>query len=65
MVIFPEVQKLAQQELDSVLHGKRLPDFDDMTSLPYVMALVMEVQRWHPVLPMSVSLSVQDPRVMS
>jgi hypothetical protein len=43
MVMFPEAQKLAQQEIDSLLHGERLPDFDNMTSLPYVIALVMEV----------------------
>jgi cytochrome P450 len=56
MVMFPEAQKLAQQEIDSLLHGERLPDFDDMTSLPYVTALVTEVQRWHPVTPTLVSL---------
>jgi hypothetical protein len=61
MVMFPEVQKIAQQEIDSVLHGKRLPDFDDMSSLPYVTALVMEVQRWHPALPKSVSLEHDAP----
>jgi hypothetical protein len=33
MVIFPEAQKLAQQEIDSLLHGEHLLDFDDMTLL--------------------------------
>jgi hypothetical protein len=64
MVMYPEIQKLAQQEIDSLLHGERLPDFDDMISLPYVTALVTEVQRWHPVTPTSVPFGTRDPKVM-
>jgi cytochrome P450 len=64
MVMFPETQKLAQQEIDLVLRGERLPDFGNRDTLPYVTALVMEVQRWHPVAPTSVPLETQDPRVM-
>ncbi|EIN06167.1 cytochrome P450 [Punctularia strigosozonata HHB-11173 SS5] len=55
MVIYPDAQELAHKELDSVLQGERLPDFHDMLSLPYTMALVKEVQRWHPVLPLGVA----------
>ncbi|KIY46872.1 cytochrome P450, partial [Fistulina hepatica ATCC 64428] len=41
----PEVQRTAQVELDNVLKGVRLPDFDDQSSLPYIDCIIMEVQR--------------------
>jgi len=47
MVLNPDVQRRAQQELDSVLGGTRLPAFDDRTALPYTNGLVQEIFRWH------------------
>ena len=55
MTIYPEAQKKAQLEIDSVCHG-RLPDFSDYDSLPYVHAVVKELLRWHPVAPLSMYL---------
>ncbi|KIP07997.1 hypothetical protein PHLGIDRAFT_70194 [Phlebiopsis gigantea 11061_1 CR5-6] len=55
MLLYPEVQKKAQEELDRVLKRKRLPDFEDRNSLPYTVALVKEVLRWHPPLPTTVA----------
>ena len=54
MALYPEVQKKAQQELDAVVGGERLPDFSDRQSLPYINALVKELLRWHPATPMGV-----------
>ncbi|KAI0316472.1 cytochrome P450 [Amylostereum chailletii] len=54
MVLNPEAQKKAQEELDAVLLGSRLPEFEDEASLPYVGALVKEVFRWHPGAPLGV-----------
>ena len=51
MVLHPEVVKRAQEEIDSVTEGSRLPDFSDRESLVYVSAIVKEVQRWQVVLP--------------
>ncbi|CAE6453716.1 unnamed protein product [Rhizoctonia solani] len=45
----------AQQELDTVLGPSRMPGFHDRDSLPYVGALVTEVLRWHPVLPLAIA----------
>ena len=42
----PEVVRLAQQELDEVLGGERLPDFFDKPRLPYISAVMKEVLRW-------------------
>ncbi len=52
MVLHPDVQKRAQQELDAVVGSGRLPEFSDRASLPYLNALVKELLRWHPVAPL-------------
>lgn len=54
MVLFPEVQKKAQAELDAVVGTSRFPDFSDRDSLPYINAVIMECLRWHNVAPMGV-----------
>jgi hypothetical protein len=46
LVWFPEVQKRAQRELDSVTGGLRLPDSNDRPHLSYIDALCREVMRW-------------------
>ncbi len=51
MVLHPEAQRKAQEELDAVI-GDRLPTFEDREQLPYVRALLKEVTRWQPVTPM-------------
>ncbi|KIJ28261.1 hypothetical protein M422DRAFT_270496 [Sphaerobolus stellatus SS14] len=53
MALNPDIQRKAQQELDAVLGGSRLPEFDDRSQLPYVAALCKEVIRWHPVAPIA------------
>jgi hypothetical protein len=52
MVIYPDVQRQAQAELDEVVGRDRLPDFGDKKHLPYVKAVMNECLRWLPVLPM-------------
>ncbi|THH10178.1 hypothetical protein EW146_g8450 [Bondarzewia mesenterica] len=54
MTLYPEAQKRAQSELDALLGGERLPTFNDKDRLPYVHALLKEVLRWLPVLPLAV-----------
>ncbi|KAF2737914.1 cytochrome P450 [Polyplosphaeria fusca] len=49
MALFPDAQKNAQEELDRVVGGNRLPDWDDEKDLPYVRSLIKEVLRWRPV----------------
>lgn len=51
MLHAPEVQERAQRELDIVTGGRRLPNFSDRASLPYIEAIVKEVLRWHPLVP--------------
>ncbi|KAI1081433.1 cytochrome P450 [Whalleya microplaca] len=47
MLLFPEVPKLAQAELDRVC-GDRLPDLDDLPDLPYIRGCIKESMRWMP-----------------
>ncbi|KAG6327409.1 hypothetical protein ID866_11680, partial [Astraeus odoratus] len=47
MTLYPNVQKVAQAEIDAVVGFDRLPSFSDRDSLPYTEALVKEVLRWH------------------
>lgn len=53
MTRHPEILKQAQKELDTVLGDARLPTFNDRPNLPYTEAVVKEVLRFHPVVPMS------------
>lgn len=55
MTIFPEVQKKAQEEIDRATGGQRLPTAEDRENLPYIVALVKEILRWHPIGPMGLA----------
>jgi hypothetical protein len=66
MVLYPEVQKLAQAEIDAVVGQDQFPTFEDRDKLPYIEALALELIRWgfvstqgqpHDVCPISCSLS--------
>lgn len=59
MVLYPEVQKQAQAEIDRVVGTDRLPDFTDEAALPYIGALVKEVFRWHPAVPLGANFICQ------
>jgi cytochrome P450 len=52
MITHPESQKRAQVELDKVVGRSRTPAFSDAPSLPYIQAIVKEVLRWRPSLPL-------------
>ncbi|KAL4264186.1 cytochrome P450 family protein [Pleurotus pulmonarius] len=54
MVLYPDVQKRGQQELDTYA-GSQLPTFDDLPHMPYVHAIMLEVLRWQAVLPLGVA----------
>ncbi|KAG2350952.1 cytochrome P450 [Suillus weaverae] len=51
MALYPEVQKLAQAEIDAVVGQDRFPTFEDKDKLPYIGALALELLRWALVSP--------------
>jgi Cytochrome P450 len=55
-LVRPEIQTMAQEELDAVTERERLPTFEDRPRLPFVDAICMEVSRWKPVAPIGESL---------
>ncbi|KAF7360436.1 CUE domain-containing protein [Mycena venus] len=52
MRLYPEVQAKARKEIDQVVSG-RLPNFSDEATLPYITAIIRELGRWNPVVPLS------------
>src|ERR1700761_4687983 len=55
MILNPEVQSKAQEELDRVVGPNRLPEFSDESELPYIRAICKEVFRWQPVVPLGIA----------
>ncbi|KAI9149625.1 o-methylsterigmatocystin oxidoreductase [Paramyrothecium foliicola] len=53
MMLHPEAQEKAQQEIDNVIGAVKLPRLEDRESLPYVTALVKEIYRWRPIVPIA------------
>ncbi|CAE7168317.1 unnamed protein product [Rhizoctonia solani] len=53
MALHPEVQKKAQNELDSVIGDARLPTFEDQGKLGYTERMIQEIHRWHPITPLA------------
>jgi cytochrome P450 len=48
MVVHPEIQAKAQEELDTCIGGHREVQDSDIPNLPYLRAIVKEVLRLHP-----------------
>ena len=46
MVLHPECQKRAHQEIDSAVGSERLPEFSDRESLPYIDCILQETLRF-------------------
>ncbi|KAF8190471.1 cytochrome P450 [Pholiota molesta] len=60
MISFPDVQKKAQSEIDRVVGSDRLPNYSDQASLPYVTAVLREVIRWKPLVPLGLPHASKD-----
>ncbi|KAL0570132.1 hypothetical protein V5O48_011837 [Marasmius crinis-equi] len=54
MALYPSVQAKAQAEIDNYLSRFKstLPDFSDREALPYITAVMLEVWRWNPSVPL-------------
>lgn len=55
MMLHPEIQKKAQQEVDAVVSREgRLPKLTDRSSMPYLESILKEVLRWAPASPIGI-----------
>ncbi|TRM57459.1 cytochrome P450 [Schizophyllum amplum] len=54
MALHPEIQTRAQTEIDNICLGdsSRMPQLADRSKLPYVSAIVKEIWRWNPSVPL-------------
>lgn len=53
MVAYPEIQRKAQTQIDSVVGPDRSPTWQDYPRLPYIAQCVKETMRWRPVTPLA------------
>ncbi|KAL5536334.1 hypothetical protein ACEPAF_155 [Sanghuangporus sanghuang] len=60
MVRHPDVIRKAQQQIDSVTGGERLPAFEDQDSLPYITCIMKECLRWAPPFPLGLAHRVME-----
>ncbi|KAN0109883.1 cytochrome P450 [Russula decolorans] len=63
LLLHPEVQKKAQDEIDAVTGRLRFPNFEDRPRLPFVDALCKEILRWRPAAPLHVPHAATEDRV--
>ncbi|KAJ7615483.1 cytochrome P450 [Roridomyces roridus] len=54
MVMNPDMQRQAHEEIEAVVGMERLADFRDRDHLPYITAISKEVLRWHPPAPIGI-----------
>ena len=53
MILYPDVQAKAREEIDRVVGQDRLPTQSDRPFLPYTEAILKEILRWGPPTPLS------------
>lgn len=58
LLVWPEVQKKAQEEVDRVVGTHRLPVIEDYDQLPYIRCCIKESLRWMPTVVLGVPHSV-------
>ncbi|KAG2065466.1 cytochrome P450 [Suillus decipiens] len=54
MVLYPDIQTKARAEINQVVGHDKMPCLDDRASLPYIDAILLEVLRWHVLVPLGV-----------
>ena len=54
------MQAKAQEEIDFIMGGERLPTFADRERLPYICALTKEIFRWNTVAPVGFPHSARE-----
>ncbi|GBN12798.1 Cytochrome P450 18a1 [Araneus ventricosus] len=53
MAALPDIQKKVHQEIMEVLGSDRNPEFQDLKSMPYTHAVMLEIMRWKTIIPLN------------
>ncbi|XP_078094543.1 cytochrome P450 2J2-like [Mustelus asterias] len=54
MMVYPEIQERCQKEIDELVGRSRTPSMEDVPNMPYVNAVIHEVQRSGNIVPLAV-----------
>ncbi|KAG2065417.1 cytochrome P450 [Suillus decipiens] len=54
MVLYPDIQTQARAEIDQAVGYDKMPCLNDRASLPYLDAILLEVLRWHAIIPLGI-----------
>ncbi|XP_062245743.1 cytochrome P450 2F2-like [Platichthys flesus] len=54
LMAYPHVQERCQQEIDEALEGKHSVTYDDRHNMPFIQAMIHEVQRIGNIVPLSI-----------
>ncbi len=61
MTLHPDIQRKAQNEVDTVVGTTRLPTMEDREDMPYLNCIIKEILRFGSIVPlMPHSLDVDD-----
>ncbi|KAL7929529.1 cytochrome P450 [Trichoderma chlorosporum] len=60
IILFPQVQQKAQEEIDRVVGSGRLPGYEDRKNLPYVSAVAKEALRYYSVVPIGTAHMTEE-----
>lgn len=52
MTLHPQTVRKAHAEIDKAIGRDRIPSFEDREQLPFVQAIIKEVLRWKPIIPL-------------
>ncbi|KAI1702851.1 cytochrome p450 domain-containing protein [Ditylenchus destructor] len=64
MVKYPEIQNKARQEIDTIVGRDRYPIMQDKLLMPYVSAIVLEIQRYANIVPFIIHTCTSDQTIM-
>jgi len=60
MILYPDIQSRARAEINQVVKHDKVLSINDRASLPYLDAILREVLRWYPTLPLGVAHMVSE-----
>lgn len=53
MVLYPDIQKRCQRDIDAAIGSAQLPQLNDKSRLSYIEAVILEAQRMYNIVPIS------------